>query len=186
MPTFHPPGALRPSKRLWRFWRPRPGAARLIICVRLSSVGSTRWRTTTSAADVLGARPQGRGAGVFAGRSRARPWPGGIETDRDGRQAAIEAVQAAQAGRITQFLRETCRLGTHEASAGSLPGRSADFRRYRVGDDRVICDIKDGSHARSGRESRRARRRLSLISFHLETPPTTLPYVPWVTACSRA
>lgn len=56
----------------------------------------------------------------------------------------LSKLGKAQAGRITQFLRERV-VGDPRGVGRALTGPLGRFWRYRVGDDRVICDIKDGA-----------------------------------------
>ena len=58
----------------------------------------------------------------------------------------LKKIDKNAAKRITDFLRERIIATNNLRGIGkALTGPLGDFRRYRVGDYRIICDIQDGN-----------------------------------------
>ena len=70
-----------------------------------------------------------------------------IELDkRAGKQ--IIALAKKERDRVMTFLRRLADTDNPRATGKALQGRLAGYWRYRVGDYRIICQIKDGELTR--------------------------------------
>lgn len=58
----------------------------------------------------------------------------------------LARLDPQDAGRILRFLRESLQ-GTDDPRRYGKPleGRNSELWRYRVGDDRLVCDLRDGT-----------------------------------------
>ena len=62
-------------------------------------------------------------------------------TDTAAKQLA--RLDKTQAQRITKYLRRVMLLKDHRDAGKALTGNLRTYWRYRVGDYRVVCDIRD-------------------------------------------
>jgi mRNA interferase RelE/StbE len=61
----------------------------------------------------------------------------------DSAKKQLARIDKAQAQRITKYLRRVMQLEDPRATGKALTGNLREYWRYRVGDYRVICEIRD-------------------------------------------
>src|SRR5512143_502334 len=145
-----PPWPLRSGWTLtsssdWTAWLRRPGAPRPTTCASWSPTASKTWKTTTWHRRRWSAYARAKSASIRWTRwSAILAWR--IELTATATRQ-LRKLDRTEAKRITTLLRQRLATLDDPRSAGrALTGpQLGAFRRYRVGDYRIICDIQDGA-----------------------------------------